>query len=495
MKYKKVSAFLIVAVLSLTSMSITATATSNFDESKSKSAIENFQNVDVSNGVQVSTYSELDSAIKDGKQKIYVTNSIDMEDGIVLSLSNQAIIGVPSSDGALPVLNFENMKGKNDITKSKSSDSDVAIRISSSNNEIKNLVVEKGHDNGILIKGTSATKNKVTNCITRYNNDSGLQIAGGSNGNVITNVYSYRNCDVFTLGGNADGFAIKLGAGPAETTNLGTILNSKNVFDGCVAWENSDDAWDSFDKDVSEQSEEFQKVGGYWTYRNDYLNCICWNNGLPANCLGFTDYNNGLSLDENLPYIRRLKALSNEETYNKFVSEYNEGTLCEKTKEAYFAKLDELFGAIPTSKGEFNATQIATENWGGNPNGFKLGSKFSKTNSLRFMKNCITFDHERYGFDKNNSGAKIFAENCIAFNNLRNYHLQEYTAYKWDNIISWNSKDENDLPAKSANGVEISVDSSNAEEKEQLIRSASKEFVSNSQANKLTVTDIFDKVF
>ena len=35
----------------------------------------------------------------------------------------------------------------------------------------------------------------------------------------------------------------------------------------------------------------------------------------------------------------------------------------------------------------------------------------------------------------------------------------------------------------------------NSEEKEKLIRSASKEFITNAQSDKLTVTDIFDKVF
>lgn len=493
MKYKKTLAFLSTAVLALSSVSMTAFADSYFDSANIK--MTQLLDVNTSDGVKVTNYSELSSAVKEGKSKIYVMNSIDMEDGINLSLSNQSIIGVPSKDGTLPVLNFENMKGANDITKNKSSDSDVAVRISSSNNEIKNLVIEKGHDNGILIKGTKATKNKVTNCITRYNNDSGLQIAGGANGNTITNVYSYRNCDAFTLGSNADGFAIKLGAGSSKTTDLGKILDTRNVFDGCAAWENSDDAWDSFDKDVSEQSEDFQKVGGYWTYRNDYLNCICWNNGLVTTAFGFDDYNNGLSLDENLSYIRRFKALSDEETYNKFVSEYNAGTLCEKTAEAYYAKLDEIFGVIPTSKGEFTASQIAGENWGGNPNGFKLGSKFSQTNSLRIMKNCIAFDHERYGFDKNNSGAKLFAENCISFNNFRNYHLETYTAYKWNNVSGWDNKDGDDLPAKTADGVDLKVDSSNSEEKEKLIRSASKEFIANAHSDKLTVTDVFDKVF
>ena len=161
-------------------------------------------------GTAVSSYEELTAAITEGKSKIYITNSIEMKDGIKLSGSNQALIGVPSKDGELPVLNFENMKGENDIVNGKSSDADVAIRVSGYYNEISNLIIEKGHDNGILIKGTGAINNKVTNCILRYNNDSGLQIAGGARGNTIKSVYSYRNCDVFTLGGNADGFAIKI---------------------------------------------------------------------------------------------------------------------------------------------------------------------------------------------------------------------------------------------------------------------------------------------
>lgn len=418
-----------------------------------------YESISVYDGTAVSTYEELYNAISEGKQKIYITRSIDMKDGIQLSGSNQSIIGIPGEDRQLPVLNFENMKGANDIVHGKSSDSDVAVRISGSNNEIANLVIEKGHDNGILIKGTKAVKNKVTNCILRYNNDSGLQIAGGARGNTITGVYSYRNCDVFTLGGNADGFAIKLGAGPKKTTDLFEILDSRNLFYDCYAWENSDDAWDSFDKELKDLSEEFQAVGGYWTYRNDYENCMCWNNGTPKNSTGYTDYINGLPLDENLPYIARLKAISSEDVYNNFVAAYNSGTLCEISADpnVYYAKLDELFGKIPTSKGDFTTTQYATENWGGNPNGFKLGSKFTQTNSLRYMKNCIAFNHEKYGFDKNNSGANLFIENCISFGNKINYHLADYTAYKWENIKGSDGLEADDLPKAGASNIKPSV--------------------------------------
>ncbi len=263
MKYKKALALL--TLISICSGTYTMSAFA--DNISSPNVYE--QNFSVSDGTAVTTYDELSEAINNKDEKIYIMNSIEMKDGIQLSGSNQSLIGVPSEDGKLPVLNFENMKGENDIVKGKSSDKDVAVRISGPDNEVKNLIIEKGHDNGILIKGTKALNNKVTNCILRYNNDSGLQITGGARGSIIKSVYSYRNCDVFTLGGNADGFAIKLGAGPSKTTDLFEILENRNVFKDCYAWENSDDAWDSFDKELKDLSEEFQAVGGYWTYRND----------------------------------------------------------------------------------------------------------------------------------------------------------------------------------------------------------------------------------
>lgn len=493
MKYKKALAFLTVLTLcSGVSSSVFATKDLNIPANTYAE-----ESVSVSDGVSVTTYEELSSAITAGEEKIYILNSIEMKDQIQLSGSNQSLIGVPSKDGALPVLNFENMKGENDVVNGKSSDRDVAVRISGSQNEIKNLIIEKGHDNGILIKGTKAINNKVTNCILRYNNDSGLQITGGSRGNIIKGVYSYRNCDVFTLGGNADGFAIKLGAGPSRTSNLFEILDGRNVFKDCYAWENSDDAWDSFDKELKDLSEEFQAVGGYWTYRNDYENCMCWNNGTAKNVIGYTDYINGVSIDENLPFIRRLKAISSEEVYNNFVKAYNDKTICSVSAsfENYCTELDNIFVSIkiPTSKGEFTITEFVS-NWGGNPNGFKFGSKFTQPNSLRYLKNCIAFDHEKYGFDKNNSGASLFAENCVSFKNKINYHLLDYTAYKWDNIKGFDGAEADDLPKAGASNIDVSV--GDGSEYENEIRSAAKAISENAFSDKTSDnTNLFDVVF
>ncbi len=98
-------------------------------------------------------------------------------------------------------------------------------------------------DNGLYIGGSY---NIVENCEFYDNRDSGLQL-GRSNGeltsiedwpsyNLIKNCTSHNNYDNETYGENADGFAAKL------TVGYG------NVFDGCMAYRNSDDGWDLYAK-------------------------------------------------------------------------------------------------------------------------------------------------------------------------------------------------------------------------------------------------------
>lgn len=487
-KIKKAVPFALAMVLSTGAMnvaSIAATVNSGYTET-----------VNTSDGVKVKTYDELVNAITSGKTKIYILNDIKMNDGFVLSKGSQSIIGVPDKSGALPVLDFVDMKGKNDIINNKSGDADVGIKITSSHNVIKNLVIQKAHDNGILIKGVNATGNHISNCIVRYNNDSGIQVSNGSCGNIFTSIYSYRNCDVFTLGSNADGFAIKLGAGPSgnDSKNFTTVYKSKNTFTDCYAWENGDDGWDSYDKELADQSDEFKAEGGRWTYRNDYTNCMCWGNGSPATCVGYTDYINGAKLDENLPFIMRFKDISSEATYKNFVDQYNSGKLCSKTasEAEYLKKLDDIFGEVPTTKGNLLPSAIVSDNWSGNPNGFKFGSKFTPANAKRYVKNCISFDHKKYGFDKNNAGAKIYAENCISFDNGANYHLETFTANKWNNIYGWGAEIADDLP-KAGNDVKVAV--KKAEDKETTIRNSANSIVNSAKQNKIVSSNIFTTIF
>lgn len=451
------------------------------------------QTIDTSDGVEVTDYNGLTSALSASNAVVYVMNDIDMSDRLQLSKGNQTIIGVPDENGNLPVLNFENMAGSgNDITQTSSGDGDVGLRIRSANNTIKNLVIEKAKDNGIQLKGVEAKGNLIENCIVRYNNDSGIQVTGGACGNTLKGIYSYRNCDVYTLGGNADGFAIKLSAGPAYTSDTTVMEENKNLCIDCYAWENSDDGWDSFDYPLNQQSAEFQAESGYWTYRNDYENCMCWNNGTAAICLGYGDYVNGLTLDENLPFMRRYKILKPTE-YANFVTKFNNGTLCSRSasESTYLSALDSAFGTIATTSGNLNATNIS-KNWQGNPNGFKLGSAYTKSNSERYMTNCIAFDHDSKGFDNNNSGAKIWAENCMSFDNGYNYHLSGYTAYKWTNIYGWSGSSSDRKPS-AGSGVTISIGSSSSSEG--TIREAADRIIGYANNNTFVSSNVFDTVF
>lgn len=101
-------------------------------------------------------------------------------------------------------------------------------------------------DNGMYIGGSY---NIIEMCMFYKNRDTGLQL-GRSDGsftdikdwphnNLIKNCTSFDNYDDETYGENADGFAAKL------TTGEG------NVFDGCIAYRNSDDGWDMYAKSDS----------------------------------------------------------------------------------------------------------------------------------------------------------------------------------------------------------------------------------------------------
>lgn len=102
--------------------------------------------------------------------------------------------------------------------------------------------ITKAADNGMLLSGNN---NKIEMMVFNDNQDTGLQIsryntsaatiADWPTNNLILNCTSKNNCDDKTME-NADGFAAKLTCGEG------------NVFDGCMAYNNSDDGWDLFAK-------------------------------------------------------------------------------------------------------------------------------------------------------------------------------------------------------------------------------------------------------
>lgn len=118
-------------------------------------------------------------------------------------------------------------------------------------------------DNGMYIGGSY---NVVQNCEFYDNRDTGLQLGRSYSDytninqwphyNLIKNCTSYNNYDNETYGENADGFAAKL------TVGYG------NVFDGCIAYRNSDDGWDLYAKTDS------GNIGQVIMY-----NCVAFDNG------------------------------------------------------------------------------------------------------------------------------------------------------------------------------------------------------------------------
>lgn len=253
----------------------------------------------------------------------------------------------------------------------------------------------------------------------RYNNDSGLQITGGASNNAIRYVCSYRNCDVYTRGGNADGFAPKLG------TTTG------NTFYCCYAWDNSDDGWDSYDNE------------GSYTYDLSYEECACWNNGSPNVFTGRYDFDNSNALDTSLFLVDLIiKQDSN------FATNFNNNN---------FSLPSGNF--INTNQGLISASTWAGSSYGGNPNGFKFGSASSGSNLVRTVKRCLSLLHTSKGFDNNNSSCTASFESTVGFDNGYNYSIQPFTITRWSNVYGFSGASNDRLPS----GYSVSVPSSSTQ--------------------------------
>ena len=136
-------------------------------------------------------------------------------------------------------------------------------------------------DNGVYIGGSY---NTVEYCEFYNNRDTGLQLGRGDGSyqsvndwpsfNLIKNCTSHNNYDDETYGENADGFAAKL------------TIGYGNVFDGCIAYRNSDDGWDLYAKS------DTGNIGCVIIY-----NCVAFENGYleytqEENHNRFKNYNN-----------------------------------------------------------------------------------------------------------------------------------------------------------------------------------------------------------
>ena len=401
---------------------------------------------------------------------IYIdTPKIECEQQLRITGKNISLIGIIQEElstdkyKVFPVLDFSKFRASeagisasNPLALTKGSDTDAGIRINGNYNLIQNLIVEKAPDNGIQLKAVDdgnnaeqieglANHNIIENCIARYNNDTGIQVSAPmplkgtgvvekASYNTFRWCYSYRNCDVYTWGGNADGFAPKL------NTRTG------NVFDHCYAWDNSDDGWDAFDKNASSNTtEKGQDCDADVTADITYKNSACWNNGNREVFSGVYDQSKGYPVDRNL-FVYELLSSQNVGYDGTNFSEVAGNAM------------------VNTSSGNVTwSSWYTTANSEMNGNGFKFGSNFTPkatswqydeaTNTKvyemkRVLENCLSFDHKSKGFDNNNtSGINGYFTNTISFDNKYNYYFSGYKLPVWTNAFGFSGSSKDSLPS------------------------------------------------
>lgn len=215
-------------------------------------------------------------------------------------------------------------------------------------------------DNGMYIAGSY---NVIENCEFYNNRDTGLQLGRSYSDytnitqwpsyNLIKNCTSYNNYDNETYGENADGFAAKL------TVGYG------NIFDGCIAYRNSDDGWDLYAKADS------GNIGAVIIY-----NCVAFENGY----LGETQ----ASFNARLGYYEDDGA-GNQIWHSSYNSKYDEAVT-----ESYLTR-------------------------DGDGNGFKLGGSIMEGDV--FLYNCMSFNNRMHGVTDNSNPGVLSIRNVTAYNN------------------------------------------------------------------------------
>ncbi|MDR3596196.1 pectate lyase [Clostridium sp.] len=236
--------------------------------------------------ITVATFDQLKAAVASatsGQTIEIAANTLDCTSQLVLDKVNSGIT-IKAATGYSPVLDFSSFRTvAQKASPTATGDAYVGIKVSGGNYTIQGLTIEKAYDNGMLIKPTSTSSkpdsNNIIDCVFSYNGDAGLQISGSDtlkiypNNNHITGCVSYRNFDILTSGGNADGFSPKL------------FVGTGTVFSYCVSAENSDDAWDSFGSGSSDIT---------------YDHCVAYHCGDPTVYTGKYDSAHGLPVDKDL---------------------------------------------------------------------------------------------------------------------------------------------------------------------------------------------------
>ncbi len=264
-------------------------------------------------------------------------------------------------------------------------------------------------DNGMLLSGDN---NIIEMMVFDHNQDTGLQISRYNSSynnvsqwpsnNLIKNCTSYDNCDDATME-NADGFAAKLTCGEG------------NVFDGCMAYNNSDDGWDLYAKEATGpigkvtiknciafrngftdegkgygdcDGNGFKLGGGGVGTRHYVENCLAFEN---LNC-GFTDnnnpkfgdmknctaYNNGIGGKGKANYM--VYRCDTSATFNGMMSYINTGKVS-KTNAAGIKVANDKFVGSMTNSIYYNSKYYYAKSNTTMTNGAKLGDIITPADS------------------------------------------------------------------------------------------------------------------
>lgn len=246
---------------------------------------------------------------------------------------------------------------------------------------VKDLTLRYSGKNNLYNEGSYCT---FENLDIYGSADTGCQMKYGG-GNLIIHVDSHDNFDYqhkndngdADFGGNADGFADKQHSG------------ASNHYIGCRAWNNSDDGWDFFDRDNSDDVTPTIIEG-----------CICYQNGP-------TEYD-----------------MRNHARY--------------ETDKAWFDNIDGQ--TIVNRYGENQKVTLLHYPNHGNGNGFKLGGNYSTHNVT--VHHCLSVANTVKGFDQNNDAGEMKIYNNTGYDNGNNmgFHNSNYGTLHIQNNISFQGR-------------------------------------------------------
>lgn len=283
------------------------------------------------------------------------------------------------------------------------------ISLEGSNITLENLIIQGAPGVGVRMKSENSHHDLAQDVVTRYNHNSGFYLSESAHHCTLRQCDSYRNCDIYKKGQDADGYSVSL------------QLGAHVLMDNCRAFENADDAYDNFNN------------------HNDvtYLDCYAWNNGGIDCYTGQQDVDRGFPVDRDLGLVRLM---------------------C-KQSPAFQAALDAGRFELPldmtmTVRDPINSSQsiqvtlgqYITTVWEGNGNGFKLGSGAYDeakgrwpvgAEAFRRLENCIAFDNGVKGFDRNNGTFRVSVTNFLSFGNGRNYSSDKLSSPVVKNALSY----------------------------------------------------------